>query len=121
MKRSALAATTLAVLALTACTGQSGAATPSPTPVVTPTALPTSTATPALTPQPVESGTTTTPSAAPSATRSRSRAAWIASGSTIAIWSPMKASLGSSTASATKAGSAARPPSVVATASITAR
>ena len=75
MKRSALAATTLAVLALTACTGQSGAATPSPTPVVTPTALPTSTATPSLTPQPVESGTTTTPSAAPSATPPKRTAA----------------------------------------------
>ena len=53
---------TLPLLALAACTGEAGSATPSPTPVVTPTALPTSTATPALTPQPVESGTTTTPS-----------------------------------------------------------
>ena len=49
-----------------------------------------------------------------------SRSRRIASGSTVTIWSPMKASLGSSTASATKAGSLAAPASVWPTASITA-
>lgn len=61
MKRSVLAATTVAVLALSACGGDAGTATPSPNPVTTPTVLPTSTVTPSVAPSPASTGKTTTP------------------------------------------------------------
>jgi hypothetical protein len=56
----------------------------------------------------------------PRSRRSDSRARKIASGSTTAIWSPMKLSDGNSTASATNAGSSSVSSSVFATAAITA-